>query len=60
MDQVLRPQCAYAAAYLEHIVVRNADWSSHLVRLEGVLNALRETGLTANPKKYYFSLEEAN
>lgn len=59
MDKILRPHQEYAAAYLDDIVVHSADWSSHLKRLNAVLNALWEAGLTANPTKCKLGLEEA-
>ncbi|XP_035266158.1 uncharacterized protein LOC118223565 isoform X2 [Anguilla anguilla] len=60
MDQVLRPHQKYAAAYLDDIVVHSADWETHLGRLEAVLGALREAGLTANATKCRLGLEEAD
>ncbi|KAG5847077.1 hypothetical protein ANANG_G00122120 [Anguilla anguilla] len=60
MDQVLRPHQEYAAAYLDDIVVHSANWKVHLARLEAVLGALREAGLTANATKCRLGLEEAD
>ena len=51
MDQVLRPHRTYAAAYIDDLVVHSTDWQSHLTRLEAVLGALRNAGLTANSAK---------
>ena len=51
MDQILRPHRDYAAAYLDDIIIHSGDWPAHLTRLEAVVRALREAGLTANPKK---------
>ena len=59
MDQVLKSHHQYAAAYLDDIVVHSPDWETHLRRLEAVLGALREAGLTANPTKCRLGLEEA-
>lgn len=59
MDRVLRPHRQYAAAYLDDIVVHSTTWEEHIPRLEAVLNALRQAGLTANPRKCHLGLEEA-
>ena len=58
MGQVLRPHCQYTAAYIGDIVVHSADCQSHLTRVEVVLGALRNAGLTANPAKCKLGLEE--
>ncbi|XP_060937796.1 uncharacterized protein LOC133014546 [Limanda limanda] len=60
MDKVLRPHQAYAAAYLDDIVIHSTSWENHLQHLAAVLQALREAGLTANPAKCCLALEEAN
>eukprot|EP00063_Salmo_salar_P014535 XP_013989370.1 PREDICTED: uncharacterized protein LOC106566074 [Salmo salar] len=51
MDRVLRPHSEYAAAYLGDIIVHSDSWESHLCRLQVVVDALRDAGLTANPHK---------
>ena len=51
MDRVLRPHAAYAAAYLDDIVIYGDDWGQHMQRVAAVLQSLRQAGLTANPKK---------
>ncbi len=51
MDKVLRPQSAYAAAYLDDIIIHSNDWQRHMEHLRTVLRALRVAGLTANPRK---------
>ncbi|KAI2657591.1 Transposon Tf2-9 polyprotein [Labeo rohita] len=51
MDRILRPHAAYAAAYLDDIIIYSQDWQRHMVHLRAVLRALRGAGLTANPKK---------
>ncbi len=50
-DKILRPHTAYAAAYLDDIIIYSQDWQRHMVHLREVLRALRGAGLTANPKK---------
>ncbi|KAI7808673.1 hypothetical protein IRJ41_011194 [Triplophysa rosa] len=51
MDRILRPHTAYAAAYLDDIIIYSNDWQRHIQHLRAVLGALRAAGLTANPKK---------
>ncbi len=51
MDKILRPHTAYAAAYLDDIIIYSQDWQRHMVHLREVLRALRGAGLTANPNK---------
>ncbi|XP_043082091.1 uncharacterized protein LOC122329689 [Puntigrus tetrazona] len=49
MDIVLWPHQAYAAAYLDDMVVHSETWEDHLECLQRVLSELRRAGLTANP-----------
>uniref|UniRef100_A0A8C1RIA6 ribonuclease H n=1 Tax=Cyprinus carpio TaxID=7962 RepID=A0A8C1RIA6_CYPCA len=59
MDIVLRPHQAYAAAYIDDVVIHSETWEDHLERLRRVLLELRRAGLTANPKKCHLALPEA-
>ncbi|KAI2645879.1 Retrovirus-related Pol polyprotein from transposon 17.6 [Labeo rohita] len=59
MDIILRPHQAYAAAYLDDVVVHSEAWEEHLDRLRRVLSELRRAGLTANPRKCHLALSEA-
>ena len=59
MDRVLRPHRAYAAAYIDDIVIHSGSWEDHLERLTAVLQSLRRAGLTANPAKCRLGLEES-
>lgn len=59
MDIILRPHRAYAAAYIDDVVIHPECWEDHLERLEKVLRELRRAGLTANPKKCHLGLSEA-
>ncbi len=59
MDILLRPHQAYAAAYLDDVVVHSVSWEDHLERLRRVLSELRRAGLTANPGKCHLALSEA-
>ena len=49
MDQLLRPHQAYAAPYINDIIIHSASWDIHLRQLRAVLGELRKAGLTANP-----------
>ena len=60
MDQLLRPHRAYAAAYLDDIVVHSEEWGTHLQQIKAVLRTLRGAGLTANPKKCHLGLQDAD
>ena len=51
MDRILRPHSAYAAAYLDDIVIYGDTWPQHMQRVAAVLQSLRQAGLTANPAK---------
>ncbi|KAJ8346401.1 hypothetical protein SKAU_G00278020 [Synaphobranchus kaupii] len=51
MDRVLRPHAAFAAAYLDDIIIHSSSWAQHVRHVEAVLESLRQAGLTANPKK---------
>ncbi len=59
MDVLLRPHQAYAAAYLDDVIIHSESWEEHLERLRRVLMELRRAGLTANPRKCHFALFEA-
>ncbi|KAL1251468.1 hypothetical protein QQF64_019264 [Cirrhinus molitorella] len=59
MDVLLRPHQAYAAAYLDDVVIHSETWEDHLTRLQRVLMELRRAGLTANPRKCHLAQFEA-
>ena len=58
MDRLLRSHQAYAAAYIDDIIIHSASWDVHLRHLRAVLGELRAS-LTANPAKCRLGLEEA-
>ena len=60
MDQMLHPHQKYALAYINDIIMHSPDWRTHVIRLEAILGALREAGLTANPALCRLGMEEAN
>ena len=51
MDRVLHQHAAYAAAYLDDVIIHSDTWAEHVRQVAAVLGSLRQTGLTANPKK---------
>ena len=51
MDRVLRPHAAYAAAYLDNVIIQSGGWAEHMQPVAAVLESLRQAGLTANQKK---------
>ena len=51
MDHILRPHTAYAAAYLDDIVVFSPSWEIHLEHLTAVFSSIQQAGLTVNPEK---------
>ncbi|XP_056622843.1 retrovirus-related Pol polyprotein from transposon 17.6 [Triplophysa dalaica] len=59
MDILLRPHQAYAAAYIDDLVIHSGTCDTHLDRLRRVLMDLRKAGLTVNPKKCHLGLAEA-
>ncbi|KAL1280110.1 hypothetical protein QQF64_014710 [Cirrhinus molitorella] len=58
MDILLRPHQAYAAAYIDDIVIHSEAWEDHLDRLWRVLSELRRAGLTTNPRKCHLAFSE--
>ncbi|XP_071321134.1 uncharacterized protein [Trachinotus anak] len=59
MDQVLAGAEAFAAAYLDDIVVYSMTWEDHLQHLREILQRLHQAGLTAQPKKCSIAQTEA-
>ena len=58
MDRILRPHNAYAASYLDDVIVHSIDWGQHIKHLEAVMAALRDAGLTANARKCRLAARE--
>lgn len=58
MDRVLDSTDAFAAAYLDDIVIYSATWEQHLSHLSEVLQRIKGAGLTVNPKKCDFAKPE--
>uniref|UniRef100_K7G5Z2 ribonuclease H n=1 Tax=Pelodiscus sinensis TaxID=13735 RepID=K7G5Z2_PELSI len=58
MNRILRDHQDYAAAYIDDIIIFSESWEKHLEHLTEILEALRQAGLTANPKKCQFGKTE--
>lgn len=60
MNRILRNHQNYAAAYIDDIIVFSNSWEEHLEHLAAILEALRQVGLMANPKKCQFRKTEVS
>ena len=58
MDTLLAPCHQFAGAYIDDITVHSNSWMEHLDHLREVLQLLRETNLTAKPKKCSLAMFE--
>ncbi|XP_075785301.1 uncharacterized protein LOC142829504 [Pelodiscus sinensis] len=58
MDRLLSPHTAYAAAYLDDVVIYGQEWEEHIERVAAVMRTLRDAGLTANPTKCKIGWQE--
>ena len=56
MDRVINGLAAFAAAYLDDLVIYSSTWEEHLTQLRVVLDRLRSAGLTAKPSKCQFGM----
>lgn len=59
MDTLLRSYQAYAATYIDVVVIHTEDWDDHLNKVRAVLASLEVARLTANPKKCHLGLNKA-
>ena len=50
-SRVLEPCSAFALPYIDDIVIFSKDWEEHVRHVRQVLQRLRESGLTASPRK---------
>ena len=55
---MLRGLEGYAATYLDDLVIYSDSWEEHLLHVKNVFDRLRETGLTAKPKKCQFAIKQ--
>ena len=60
MDNLLGDCTAYAAAYLDDIVIHSTTWEEHTRHLTDVLQRLKEAGLTIRPKKCQFGMDRCS
>lgn len=51
MDRVLCLKAAYAAAYMDDVIIHSNNWAEHVQRVAMVLESQRQAGLTGNQKK---------
>lgn len=58
VDCVLGACRSFCMAYLDDILVFSRTWHKHLNHLRKVLQAIRDTGLRANPKKSILGTDE--
>ena len=60
MDALLDGLRDFASAYLDDLVIFSRTWKKHLTHLEAVFERLKATGLTAEPTKCKFGMEECS
>ena len=51
MHTALSQQAEHSSIYIDDVLIYSSSWDEHLVHIRGVLEALREAGLTAKPSK---------
>ena len=50
MSDIMKECSSFARAYMDDVVIVSETWELHKVHVRKVLDCLRGTGLTANPK----------
>ncbi len=58
IDHILRGTEAFAAAYLDDIIIFSTSWQEHLQHLQEVLGRIKSAGLTIRPDKCAVAKEE--
>ena len=58
MDYLVDGCGAFAAAYLDDLVVFSGSWEDHLIHLIEIFKRLRRAGLTAKPSKCQFAMHQ--
>ena len=56
MDWVINGLDAFAAAFLDDLVIHSSTWVEHLTQLTVVFDCLHSAGLTAKPSKCQFGM----
>ena len=51
MQNTLSQQSEFSSIYIDDVFIYSPTWKEHLEHIRGVLEALREVGLTAKPNK---------
>ena len=55
MQNTLSQQLEFSSIYIDDVLIYSSTWMEHLEHIRGVLEALREAGLTAKPNKCVWS-----
>ncbi|KAL1264151.1 hypothetical protein QQF64_004506 [Cirrhinus molitorella] len=58
IDHILRGTEAFAAAYLDDIIIFSEPWEQHLQHVKEILSKIRAAGLTIRPDKCSFAKPE--
>ena len=58
MDRLVDGCDAFAAAYLDDLIIHSNTWEKHLQHIKSILVRLRAAGLTAKPTKCQFGMRE--
>lgn len=56
VDKLLQRHTAFAAAYIDDVVIFSRSWEENVGHLRQVLQTIQEAGLTMNPKKCKFGV----
>lgn len=51
VDRLLHVHTAYAAAYIDDVIVFSNSWEEHLLHLKVILEEINKAGQTVNPEK---------
>ena len=55
MQNTISQQSEFSSIYIDDVSIYSSTWKEHLEHIRGVLEALREAGLTAKPNKCFWS-----
>ena len=57
MQNTLSQQSEFSSIYIDDVLIYSSTWKEDLEHIRGVLEALREAGLTAKPNKCVWVLD---
>ena len=60
MENLLRDLLEEIEVYIDDILVTNHDWKSHLILLDKVLARLEDAGVSVNPLKCEWAVQETD